>query len=138
MVAGQAITTQAVTKDFEEGFERTFGERKLERGRFRYNPETGQCEPLGSDWTDTERKAKTVTEEVVYGKLQATDGTDLSSRRKHRDYMKANNLSLATDFKEHWKKAERERERVLSGEADTKERKEIIGRTLHELRSKRR
>lgn len=137
MVAGQAIQTQAQTKEFDEGYERIFGkERQAGRGRYRYDADAGQVVAIDSDWTDTESRAQTPTEGIVYGNAQATDGADLSSRRKHRDYMKANGLSMAGDFKEHWQKKAKEREEVLSGRAGSKERREILGRTLHEMRQK--
>lgn len=138
MVAGQPIVTQAQSKEFDEGFDRIFGkERKpVEKGRFVYSQEAGQVVKVGSGWTDAEQRALTATEGITYRNARATDGTDISSRTKHRNYLKANNLSMASDFKEHWKKAEQHREAVQSGNADTRERREIIGRALHE--SKRR
>lgn len=50
-----------------------------------------------------------------YEGLRATDGTDISSREKHRAYMKANNLTTADDFKQSWAKAEESRAQTLSG-----------------------
>jgi hypothetical protein len=45
-----------------------------------------------------------------YDGLRASDGTDISSRTKHRDYMKAKGLATADDFKETWAKAQQARE----------------------------
>jgi hypothetical protein len=45
-----------------------------------------------------------------YDGLRATDGTDISSRTKHRDYMKANGLATADDFKETWAKSQQQRD----------------------------
>lgn len=138
MVAGKAITTNAQTKEFDEGYDRIFGERKpTPRGKFRWNPETKSMEQVGADWTDAEKRAPNSTEELVYGGLRATDGTPIDSRTKHREYMKANGLAMDSDFKEHRVKAAQRREEVLSGRADSKERREIIGRALHEARGKR-
>src|SRR5687767_11528287 len=134
MVAGQAIKTGPQTEAFDEGYDRIFGQRKPGRGRYRYDAEAGQVVSVDADWTDEERKAPHITEGIAYSNLTATDGTVLDSRRKHRDYMRAHGLSMASDFTNHWQKAEKERERVLSGEADTKERREIVGRLLHEAK----
>lgn len=45
-----------------------------------------------------------------YDGLKATDGTDISSRTKHREYMKANNLTMAEDFTNTWAQAQQARE----------------------------
>lgn len=45
-----------------------------------------------------------------YDGLAATDGTPIDSRTKHRQYMKNKGLAMASDFKETWKEAARERE----------------------------
>jgi hypothetical protein len=144
MVAGKAITTKdmELTKAFEEGYEATFGkDRKPIRGRWVYTdggkPIPGGPVDVNADWTDTTRSTGHKSEEEIYGRTVATDGTDLSTRTRHREYMKANGLSMDSDFKEHWKTAAKQREAVLTGEADKKERREIIGRALHDARNKR-
>jgi len=50
-----------------------------------------------------------------YDGLRAPDGTDISSRTKHREYMKANNLTVMDDFKGTWAKAQKEREAYRAG-----------------------
>ncbi len=45
-----------------------------------------------------------------YDGLRATDGTDISTRTKHREYMKANGLATVDDFKETWAKAQEQRD----------------------------
>lgn len=141
MVAGQPIQTQPQSKAWDEGFDRTFGERKAERGRFVYrrDPNSGEMRAVrvDEDWNDAPRSTGDLGK-FQYNNLRATDGTDISSRTKRRDYMRAKGLADASDFTEHWQKKAKERESILSGEADTKERREIIGRALHEARSKRR
>jgi hypothetical protein len=109
----------------------------MSRARYWWNPETKQLEELSSDWADTERRAPVVTEELVYGSARATDGADISSRKKHADYMRRNGLAMASDFSEHWKQKAAERQRVMSGDADTPARREAVGRALYEARRKR-
>ena len=46
-----------------------------------------------------------------YDGLRATDGTDISTRSKHREYMKLNNLATVDDFKQTWSKAQEQRDR---------------------------
>jgi len=61
-----------------------------------------------------------------YDGMQATDGTDISSRTKHRRYMKERGLTTVDDFKETWKKEAAERElRRVSEYHDMDLRKEI-------------
>jgi hypothetical protein len=48
---------------------------------------------------------------------RATDGTDIGSRAKRRDYMRVNGLAEVSDFTEHWKKAEAERNSHTRGKA---------------------
>jgi predicted nucleic acid-binding Zn ribbon protein len=56
-----------------------------------------------------------VVGETHYDGLRATDGTDISTRAKHRAYMKANNLTTVDDFRDTWKKNARERELRMQG-----------------------
>jgi hypothetical protein len=73
-----------------------------------------------------------------YENMAATDGTDIGSRRKHREYMKRHNLAIADDFKETWAKAAKEREKVYTGEHDRKGRREDIERAWYEVTNGRR
>jgi hypothetical protein len=123
MVAGQPIKTTAQTREFDEGFDRTFGERKPHRGRFRYDPERKECVPLDADWDDAPRSTGDLGK-FQYDNLRATDGTDISSRTKRREYMKANGYADPTDFApDHAEKVRAQRER----EQD-KQTREVIER----------
>jgi hypothetical protein len=65
-----------------------------------------------------------------YDGLRATDGTDISTRAKHRDYMRRNDLTTADDFSETWKKAAEQRAKVFTGEHDKKDRRTAIERAM--------
>lgn len=68
--------------------------------RTREPPQRGNAlNHLGGLWSDRH-----------YDGMRATDGSDISSRRKHREYMKRNNLTTTDDFKDTWAKAQQERE----------------------------
>lgn len=112
----------------------------MSRRRYVYNDETKQVEEVSPDWTDTPRRAPVPTEQIVFGNLTATDGTDISSRKKHREYMKSNGLALTGDFKETWERAAKERERAFTPGAgyDKQARTMAIVRAYEQLRSKRR
>ena len=45
-----------------------------------------------------------------YDGLRAPDGTDISSRSKHKAYMKATGLTTSDDFKGEWARAKEARE----------------------------
>jgi hypothetical protein len=49
-----------------------------------------------------------------YDGLRATDGADISSRKRHREYMKRHGLTTADDFKGQWDKAQRERDHYMT------------------------
>lgn len=142
MVAGQPIRTGAQSEEFDEGYERTFGaDRKPIRGRWVYTDGgkaiDGGPVDVNTDWSDPGISTGHKSEAEAYGEMKALDGTDISTRRRLREYMAANGLSMTSDFKEHWKAAEKKRAAIQSGDADTKERREIIGRALHEARNGR-
>jgi hypothetical protein len=122
MVAGQAITTQAQSKEYDEGYERVFGKGGGERGRFVWSEEAQSMVRVGSDWTDAETRAGR-SEEEVYGHDTTADGTDISSKRKRRDYMKATGLADFSDFSPEWhEKNKRSKER----EQDSQRRSDVV------------
>lgn len=138
-IKSQSEQRTRVTEDFREGHERVFGTPTRKPGRTRYVYTAEGCIEVGEDWQPTvEDDAKThVAVDLYMDGVRATDGTDIGSRAKRREYMKRNDLVDSSDFTEHWEKAKAQRDRVNSGEADTKERREIIGRALHEAKSRR-
>lgn len=60
-----------------------------------------------------------------YDGLRAPDGTDISSRTKHREYMKRTGLTTVDDFKGVWDRAAKERADFYSGTPDKELREEI-------------
>lgn len=56
-----------------------------------------------------------------YDGMRAVDGTDISSRTKHREYMKSKGLTTADDFTGVWSKAQGERELFRRAEHQDKE-----------------
>lgn len=88
---------------------------------------------VDQDWSNAPPRAQTATEELIYGGLSA-DGADISSRRKHREYMRANGLTTADDYTQTWARAQKERENIRQGgDFDTRERREAIGRAVYDL-----
>ena len=125
MVAGQPIVSQAQTQAFDEGFDRTFGERKRERGRFIYRD--GQCIPVDADWTDTSGSGGHRSEAEVYGDAIATDGTPINTRRRLREYLKETGLTHASDYSD----AFRAREKALKEQKSRKSTREALARSFY-------
>lgn len=142
MVAGKPIQTGAQTKEFDEGFERTFGERKPVRGRFVYTQGGRPLEEpiqVDADWKQADVGPSLKSEEEVYGSVSpATDGTRLDSKRRHSQYMKDNNLTIDSDFKQTWAEAEQRRARVSVGDFDHKARREALERAAYQVEKNRR
>jgi hypothetical protein len=63
-----------------------------------------------------------------YDGMQATDGADISTRAKHREYMRRHSLTTIDDFTGHWKTHHRTEELK-----DSKKRRETIERTIARL-----
>ena len=134
MVAGKPITSDAVTKEYEDGHARTFGEpRPFPRGRrFRWDPGLKKLVPAG--YVDEPRAVSApVMAGRFYENTKAVDGTDIGSRRKRNEYMRQRNLADTGDFKGVWEQAAKERESIQKGEHDRRARRDAVGRAIYEL-----
>jgi hypothetical protein len=70
---------------------------------------------------------------------RATDGTDIGSRAKERDYMKATGLAHASDFAETWQKANQKKSEQRMGVVRVdRELKDTVGRAAYEAGRKKR
>lgn len=93
---------------------------------------------VGSDWSDVERRAPVPTEELVYGQAgTATDGTLINTRRRHREYMQANGLAMASDYTEAWKLGAKRREDFFAGRHKHEGLREAIGRAVDKVRGRK-
>jgi hypothetical protein len=71
----------------------------------------------------------------AYEGLRASDGTDIGSRKKHRDYMKRTGLTTADDFKQTWAKKAEERERgIFQNPTQQRERIEALKHAIEQHR----
>lgn len=75
--------------------------------------------------------ANTLAGDRHYDGLVASDGSDISTRSKHREYMKAKGLTVSDDFKGVWKKAAAEREALRSATFIDKELRTTIAEQVH-------
>lgn len=108
----------------------------MTRRRYRYNPDTKRCEEVAPDWEPAERRAPVATEALTYANLRTADGVDVSSRRKHREHMKAHDVALVDDFKDSWARAAKERAEGTPEEH--RERRDDIGRAAYQLQQQKR
>lgn len=133
-VAGKPIQTGTVTKEYEEGFQRIFGEPKQgQKGRrWRWDTKLGKLVPAGFV-EDRQAIHAGVMAGRFYENTKALDGTDIGSRRKRTEYMRQRNLADTGDFKGVWEKADKERQSIRSGDFDRKARREAVGRAWYEL-----
>lgn len=69
-----------------------------------------------------------------YEGMVAPDGTDISSRTKHREYMKAKGLTTMDDFKDSWAQAKASRERYMTEGGSFK--RADIERAIHQLQNR--
>jgi hypothetical protein len=67
----------------------------------------------------------------AYAGLRASDGTDVSTRTKHRAYMKEHGLTTADDYRGEWQRAAQARAATMSGEDPT--RREDLARAAAKL-----
>lgn len=134
MVVGEKIVSQAMTKEYEKNHARIFGEPDPDfpRGvRFIWDPVAKELVPA----TGTSERVA-VNAPILSGRFYentaATDGADIGSRKRHRDYMKRNNLAMHDDFKGDFSKAAKEREAIRNGDYDRKGRREDVARALYQ------
>lgn len=98
----------------------------------------GELVEVTPDYSPAPRNAHTsdglLWNDRSYDGMRATDGTDISSRTKHREYMRANNLTTMDDYKGHFDRAlEAKAEYVTRGGTVTKH---DIERAIHTLQQR--
>jgi hypothetical protein len=114
---------------------------------YRPHPETGEMTAIevSRDAPDADaqlgiRRSTGDGGKFQYDNLRSTDGVDISSRTKHREYLKATGLAMASDFKESGDQYRKAREAGFSNE--TKAYKEDLKRDIYtsiqQVRNRRR
>ena len=111
----------------------------MTRKRYRYDPESGEMVEITPGYQPPPRKGALnhmggLWGDRHYDGLRATDGADISSRKRHREYMKRNGLTTADDFKNVWKTAAQERERYFTQGGSI--RRQDIAQAIHKLQNR--
>ena len=94
-VVGEAINSQAATDAYRDNYDRIFGkDHKPQRGHWSF----GSAE-------DGERavNAPIFADRIHEGTVSPIDGSDIGSRRKRREHMKAHGVEDATDASPEWR-----------------------------------
>ena len=115
------------------------------RARYYYRPGHPKANERGfviesdlGSWRQAEAINAPIMMDRFYENTAAPDGTDIGSRRRHKEYMRAHGLTTADDYTGTWQQAALERERITAGDVDHRERRDAIGRAAYELSKKRR
>ena len=68
-----------------------------------------------------------------YEGMRASDGADISSRSKHREYMKSRGLTTMDDYKGEWAKAQKRRDQYRAEGKHGAVTKHDIAKAIHQL-----
>jgi hypothetical protein len=111
----------------------------MARRRFVWSKEADALVEVSPDYEQPGRLNAdgTLWNDRHYDGLKASDGTDISSRTKHREYMKANGLTTIDDFKGVWENAAKERADYYTGKKGTVNKTDIEF-AIHQLNEQQR
>lgn len=112
----------------------------MPKRRFVWNPELKTLVEVDPDYEQVSRQdgVGSLWNDRSYDGLRATDGSDISSRSKHRSYMKRNGLTTADDYKGEWSNAEKRRDAYRTVGKGGATSREDVGRAIHQLESAQR
>ena len=78
----------------------------------------GELVEVGADYAPESatgaRDSGALWNDRSYDGLRATDGADISSRTKHREYMKVNGLTTVDDFSSQWARQQKQRQEYMT------------------------
>lgn len=102
--------------------------------RRRFIIEAGELvEVTGSPVSDLRADSGALWGDASYTGLRASDGSDISTRTKHREYMKQRGLTTVDDFPQTFERAAQERAEFYQGAPDP-ERAHDIARAMERRR----
>ena len=111
----------------------------MTRRRYIQDPKTLELIEVTPDYMPPERmnaaKNNALAGDRHYDNMRATDGTDISTRTRHREYMRANNLTTVDDFQQTWAKAKEARESYYQRGGSFS--KSDIERAMHQLQNRK-
>lgn len=127
----EPVVSQANTEAFREGYARTFGERKPQRGRWIYDARLGRCVPADEYQPPARACDAPIIADRIHEGTSFDDGErvrDLGSRRKRREFLRETGLAEASDYSPAFRekaaeRREREADRKTDGAAEQAVRK---------------
>jgi hypothetical protein len=79
--------------------------------RYKYDAKTKKVVEITTERKiDRTNADRSLWNDTHYDGARTTDGKDIGSRKKHRMYMRDNNLTTSDDYKNEWKSAEKARD----------------------------
>ena len=104
--------------------------------RYRYDAKAKRVIKISAERiAERKNSDRALWNDTHYDGARTTDGKDISSRKKHRQYMKDNNLTTSDDYTNEWKAAAKEREHYkANGGTITKD---DIRKAIHQLESQK-
>ena len=110
----------------------------MTRRRYVQDPETHELIEVTPDYVppprDSARNRGALWNDRNYDNMRATDGADISSRKKHREYMRINGLTTADDFSVTWAKSKEKREQYYKHGGSFK--RQDVERAIYQLERK--
>jgi hypothetical protein len=102
--------------------------------RYKYDSKTKKVVEITTERkTDGKNIDRALWSDAHYDGARTTDGKDIGSRKKHRQYMRDNNLTTVDDYTNEWTAASKEREHYKAhGGTVTKD---DIRKAIHQLES---
>lgn len=98
-VVGEPVVSQASTEEFRSGYERTFGNRKPQRGRWVWDEAKGRLVSADEYVPPSRAVDAPIMSGRCYEGQVAPDGTDISTRRKRAAWMRETGNADFSDFK---------------------------------------
>jgi hypothetical protein len=106
----------------------------MTRRRYVQDPETLQLIEVTEDYYRPSNKGDAALwNDRHYEGLGTTDGVDISSRTKHREYMKRHGLVTFDDYQQSFKREQQRRDDYFQGQRGTVSRSDIE-RSIEQLK----
>lgn len=135
MVNGEPVVSQANTEEYRKNHERIFGDRPAQKGRWVWD-EVQQKLVSAEEYVPPASKTGTgiMVDRFMEGD-RAPDGSDIGSRRKRKDWMRATDTVEFDDFKGARERRQKELEARARGEfKPDKALREHLGRELYKAK----
>lgn len=107
----------------------------MTRKRYRQMPDLSLVEITDDDYTPSIRGDAALWGDRGYDGMSTTDGRDISSRTKHRQYLKETGMVTFDDYQETFAKRQAERDAYHSGQRGSISRRDI-DYAIHQLKNR--